>query len=122
MPLFVRSGSIVPLGPNVQYADEQPNAPLDLHIYPGQDGQFTLYDDEGDNYNYEQGHFAMIRVSWDEAAQRVTFHARQGSYPGMPRSREFRIVMGNGPYNRPASEGSSAPSVIYEGREISIDL
>ena len=65
---------------------------------------------------------AMIRLSWDEADRRLTLHARQGSYPGMPGSREFRIVMGDGPYNRPASEALSARTVIYEGREISINL
>ncbi len=122
MPLYIRSGSIVPLGPNVQYADEQPNAPLELRVYPGQAGTFTLYDDEGDNYNYEQGHFAMIRLSWDGATRCLTLHARQGSYPGMPSSREFRIVMGDSPYNQATPEASSARTVLYEGREISINL
>jgi alpha-D-xyloside xylohydrolase len=122
MPLYVRSGSIVPIGPEITYADEQPNAPLDLRIYPGQSGSFTLYDDEGDNYNYEQGHFAMIRLSWNEITRRLTLHDRQGDYPGMPSSRVFRIVMGDGPYNHLPSEASSARTVLYEGREISIDL
>ena len=84
MPLYIRSGSILPIGPVITYADEQPNAPLELHIYPGQDGSFTLYDDEGDNYNYECGSFTMIRLSWDEATRRLTLHDREGSYPGMP--------------------------------------
>ena len=109
MPLYVRSGSIVPFGPEITYADEQPNAPLDLRIYPGQSGSFTLYDDEGDNYNYEQGHFAMIRVSWDEAARRLTLHDRQKCYPGMPSSREFRIVIGGGLYDQLSSEDVIGP-------------
>ena len=117
IPLYVRSGSIVPIGPDMTYADEQPNAPLDLRIYPGQSGSFTLYDDEGDNYNYEQGHFATIRISWDEAARRLTLHERQGSYPGMPVSREFRIVMGDNP-----DKGSPSGTVRYDGREVSLDL
>jgi alpha-D-xyloside xylohydrolase len=122
MPLYVRSGSIVPIGPDKQYADEQIDAPLELRIYPGQSGSFMLYDDEGDNYNYEQGHFAMIRLSWDEAARCLTLHARQGSYSGMPASQEFRIVMGDSPYNGPPSEGSSARTMLYDGREISVEL
>jgi alpha-D-xyloside xylohydrolase len=122
IPLFVRSGSIVPIGPDVTYADEQPNALLELRIYPGQDGSFTLYDDEGDNYHYEQGQFATIRLSWDEAARRLTLHDRQGSYPGMPASREFRIVMGDSPNHQPVPEGMSSRTVLYEGQELRLDL
>jgi alpha-D-xyloside xylohydrolase len=122
LPLYVRSGSIVPIGPEITYADEQPHAPLDLCIYPGQSGSFTLYDDEGDSYNYEQGHYAMIRFSWNEATRRLTLHDRQGSYPGMPGIREFRIVMSNGAYNHLASERKPAQTVLYDGREISLDL
>ncbi len=122
MPLYVRSGSVVPIGPDIAFADEQTNARLDLCIYPGQSGSFTLYDDEGDNYNYEQGHFAMLRLSWDDATRRLTLHDRQGGYPGMPSSREFRIVIGDGPYNHPLSETSSARTIRYEGQEITIDL
>jgi alpha-D-xyloside xylohydrolase len=122
MPLYVRSGSIVPIGPNIQYADEQPNTPLELHIYPGQDGSFTLYDDEGDNYNYEGGQFSKIHLSWEDAARRFTLHDRQGSYPGMPDSGEFRIVIEDGKNRSPSSDGSTPRSVRYEGREISLDF
>ncbi|HEX2905607.1 MAG TPA: TIM-barrel domain-containing protein [Phototrophicaceae bacterium] len=119
LPLYVRSGAIVPVGPDVNYADEQPNAPLELHIYPGQDGRFTLYDDEGDNYNYEQGHFALIRLSWDDKTRQLTLHERQGQYPGMSQTREFRIIVGGSPYSQPASPDRT---VLYEGRAITIDL
>ncbi|MEO8608850.1 MAG: TIM-barrel domain-containing protein [Chloroflexota bacterium] len=122
MPLFVRSGSIVPLGPDITYADEYPNASLDLCVYPGQNGSFTLYDDEGDNYNYEQGHFATIHISWDEASRRITLHDRQGSYPGMPDSREFRIVFGGTEDDQHLLESKGNQIIIYKGREISIDL
>ena len=122
MPLYVRSGSIVPIGPDITYTDERPNAPLELHIYPGQDDSFTLYEDEGDNYNYEQGQFSLIRLSWDDTVRRFTVHERQGSYPGMPASREFRIVMEYDTNTIPLSDGSLTRSVLYEGREIRIDL
>jgi alpha-D-xyloside xylohydrolase len=122
MPLFVRSGSIVPIGPDITYADEQPNAPLEIRIYPGESDSFTLYDDEGDNYNYEQGQFATIRLSWAEAARRLTIHEREGSYPGMPGSREFRIVIADGLHHQSVSDGSSSRIVLYEGRAISLDV
>jgi alpha-D-xyloside xylohydrolase len=122
MPLYVRSGSIVPIGPDIQHTGESTDAPIELHIYPGHDGHFTFYDDEGDNYNYEQGHFAMIRLSWDEAARRLTLHDRQGGYPGIPDSREFRIIMGDKPHKPLLSQTSLVRTVLYEGREITIDL
>jgi alpha-D-xyloside xylohydrolase len=122
IPLYVRSGSILPTGPDITYADERLNAPLDLRIYPGQDGSFTLYDDEGDNYNYEHGHFAMIRLSWDETNRRLTLYERQGDFPGMPVSREFRIVMGDRSHDDLLSETLPARTVLYEGRKIIIDL
>lgn len=115
IPVYVRAGSIVPLGPDIVYADQLPNAPLELHIYPGQDGSFTLYNDEGDNYNYERGHFATIQLSWDEGVQRLTLHERQGSYAGMPTTREFRIVIAR-------QEQASSQTVRYEGHAISIDF
>ena len=122
LPLYMRSGSILPIGPDITYADERPNAPLDLHIYPGQNGSFTLYDDEGDNYNYEQGQFATIRLSWDEAARQLTIYERQGSYRGMPISREFRIVMGDNSYTPLSSQTTFFKTVVYEGREVTIEL
>lgn len=120
MPLYVRSGSILPFGADIQFADEQVTTPLELHIYPGQNGSFTLYDDEGDNYNYEQGHFAVIRLSWHDASRKLTLHEREGSYPGMPATREFRLILADG--LNPVSEASPSKTVRYEGKEISIEL
>lgn len=122
IPLYVRSGSIIPIGPDVTYADEQPNATLELHIYSGQNGNFTLYNDEGDNYNYERGHFAMIRLFWDDTNRRLTLHDRQGSYPGMPGTREFRIIVHEGTDNHSQSEATQSKTLLYDGREISINL
>jgi len=122
IPLYVRSGSIVPIGPDITYVDEQPNATLELRVYAGQSGHFTLYDDEGDNYNYEQGHFATIQLSWDEASRCLTLHERSGSYPGIPVSRVFRIVICDGLSNPLLSEEAMARTVLYEGQEISIEL
>ena len=122
MPLYVRSGSIVPIGPDISYADERPNATLELRIYPGQSGSFTLYEDEGDNYNYEQGHFAMTQLSWDEEKRCLTIHDREGIYPEMSSSREFRIIIVDALQNSLLSELSSVRTVRYEGQEINIEL
>jgi alpha-D-xyloside xylohydrolase len=122
MPLFVRAGSIVPLGPDIQHTGEGSDTSLELHIYPGQDGHFTLYEDEGDGYNYERGLFARIPIEWDDQSRQLIIGSREGSYPGMPVSREFRIVLSNVMNNNPSSEASLSKPVLYEGRETSFYL
>lgn len=92
LPLYVRAGSILPLGPFVQYATEKPADPLELRIYPGADGEFTLYEDEDDNYEYEKGAFALIHFTWEDATQTLKISVRQGSFPGMLRKRTFEIT------------------------------
>jgi len=91
VPLFVRAGSIVPTGPDRQYADEKPDAEIFLKVYPGADGEFTLYEDEGDNYNYEKGAFATITLRWNDADRTLVIGARQGGYEGMPAVRQFIV-------------------------------
>ena len=91
MPLFVREGAIVPVGPEIQYTGEKPDAPLTILVYTGHDGTFTLYEDEGTNYGYEKGALATIPFSYDEAKRELTIGRRAGEFPGMPRSRTFNI-------------------------------
>jgi alpha-D-xyloside xylohydrolase len=93
IPLLVRSGSIIPLGPVVQYASEKPDAPLELRVFPGADASFTLYEDEDDTYDYEKGIHSTIRFDWSDATRQLRIGARQGSYPGMPSRRVFRVVI-----------------------------
>jgi len=92
MPLFIRAGSILPLGPELEWASQKPADPLELRVYRGADGTFTLYEDEGDTYNYEKGQFATIPLSWDDAKQVLTIGDRKGDFPGMLRDRTFRVV------------------------------
>jgi len=92
IPLFVRAGSIVPLGPVVQYATEKPADPIELRIYRGANGSFTLYEDEDDNYDYEIGMFATIPMTWNDATNTLTIGARTGSFPGMLANRTFHVV------------------------------
>lgn len=93
VPMFVRAGSILPLAPVMQYAGERPWDALTLHVYPGADGAFTLYEDAGDGYQYEQGEYATIRFVWDDRRRVLTLEARQGSYPGMLAERTFDVEM-----------------------------
>jgi alpha-D-xyloside xylohydrolase len=91
IPLYVRAGSIVPMGPNIQYATQSID-PLEIRVYKGQDASFTIYEDEGDSYSYEMGAHAQIRLTWNEAAKTLTIGARTGSYTGMPTARTFNVV------------------------------
>ncbi|HEU6447444.1 MAG TPA: glycoside hydrolase family 31 protein [Verrucomicrobiae bacterium] len=92
IPLFVRAGSIIPFGPIVQFAGEKPADPIELRVYRGADGAFTLYEDEGDNYNYEHGAHATIPISWNEKSQMLTIGKREGKFRGMLKDRMFRVV------------------------------
>jgi alpha-D-xyloside xylohydrolase len=93
IPLFVKAGSIIPLGPVVQYATEMPQGPVELRIYTGADAAFNLYEDENDNYNYESGKYAITRIVYSENNKTLTLEERKGQYPGMIKDRLFKIVI-----------------------------
>jgi len=121
MPIYVKAGSILPMGPKIQYATEKPADPIELRVYPGADAEFVLYEDENDNYNYEKGIYALIPVKWDEKNQTLTIGDRKGEFPGMLAKRTFKIVwvrknhgIGIEPERRPDKV------VIYEGKAIQI--
>jgi alpha-D-xyloside xylohydrolase len=92
IPLFVPAGSIVPLGPTRQYSGEKPADPIEIRVYAGVDGEFILYEDEGDNYDYEQGAYATIPFRWDESSQTLVIGDRSGAFSGMLARRTFNIV------------------------------
>ena len=96
VPMFVRAGSIVPLGPEMQYTGEKAWDELELRLYPGADGCFTLYEDEGDGYNYERGVYSTITFSWNDKTRELTIGERQGEYPGMLNNRRFTLVLPEG--------------------------
>jgi len=93
LPVLVRAGSILPLGPVRQYVSEKPADPIELRIYPGRDGAFTLHEDEGDGYGYERGRSARICFEWNDARRELTLGTRQGRFPGMLLKRTFRCVL-----------------------------
>jgi alpha-D-xyloside xylohydrolase len=92
MPLFVKAGSIIPFGPALQYTAQQPADTITLYVYTGSNGQFTLYEDEGVNYNYEKGQYSTISFQYSEANKTLTIGKREGAFPGMLQQRTFRVV------------------------------
>ena len=112
VPMFVRAGSILPLGPEMQWVGEKKWDNLELRIYPGADGIFMLYEDEGDNYNYEKGAYSVIRFSWNDKTHTLTIGDRQGSYPGMLQNRRFAVVLPDG----------RQQVVEYEGKKLDIAM
>jgi alpha-D-xyloside xylohydrolase len=120
MPLFVRAGSIVPLGPVVQYAMEKPAEPIEVRVYPGSNGKFTLYEDEGDGYNYEKTVFATIPFEWDEAQQTFTIGKRTGKFPGMAKERTFHVVFVSASRGTGMSEGPVDAVVHYTGKAVTV--
>lgn len=114
IPLYVKAGSIVPIGPDVQYTTEKKWDNLEIRVYTGANGEFTLYEDEFDNYNYEKGKFSTIKFSWNDKTQKLTIGAREGSYSGMIENRKFNvIVIKNGVVAAPQT-------VSYNGAEVTL--
>jgi alpha-D-xyloside xylohydrolase len=93
MPLYVKAGSIIPFGPELQYTAEKPANPITLYVYGGADGAFTLYEDDGLTYGYERGAFTRIPIQWNDAAKVLTIGKREGSFPGMLAQRTFEVVL-----------------------------
>jgi len=122
IPLFVRAGSIIPMGPFIQYSTEKSD-PVEIRIYPGADGEFTLYEDENDNYNYEKGLYSIITFSWNDSKKVLTISDRKGSFPGMLKKRHFNIV-------RVAKNKGAGMDVIesidkevtYKGKKVKVKL
>jgi alpha-D-xyloside xylohydrolase len=112
LPVFVRSGSILPLGPLVQSSQDVPDAPLELLIYPGQDGEFELYEDDGETYRCEQGEYATLRLRWQDQNRRLVLEERAGAYPAMPLTRRFRVTL----------KGGGTQLISYHGTRLVVDL
>jgi alpha-D-xyloside xylohydrolase len=120
IPIFIPAGSILPMGPDIQFAAEK-NDPIELRIYPGADGSFEIYEDENDNYNYEKGIYSTIKLDWNDAKQELTIGQKKGSYPGMPKTHTFDVVV----VKEKRGAGAEASNIIdktitYSGKRISV--
>ena len=109
-PLYIKAGSILPLGPDVQYANENKFDNLDIVVYPGADATFTLYEDEGDNYNYEKGEYSTIQLKWNDRSKTLTIGKRTGSFKGMLATRTFNVKV----------IGGKETTVTYSGKAINV--
>ena len=112
IPLFVRAGSIVPLGPDVQYSGEKAWNDLTLCLYPGADGEFTLYEDRGDGYDYESGAYTEIEMRWNDSRRTLTINPRRGSYDGMSDRYTFTLRMPDG----------REKTVAYTGKRLTVKM
>ena len=112
LPLFVKAGTILPVGPQVQYATEKKWDDLEIRIYPGADGHFVLYEDENDNYNYEKGAYTEIDFNWNDKTHSLTISERKGAFNSMLQNRKFRIAV----------NGSAATTADYTGKQIKLIL
>jgi len=122
MPLYIKAGSIIPMGPFLQYATEKPADPVELRVYTGSDGSFTLYEDENDNYNYEKGVYSTIPIQWNDSKKTLTIGNRKGSFSRMLLKREFHIVWVN-PGHGVGLEREEKPDKIvsYNGNTVIIN-
>jgi alpha-D-xyloside xylohydrolase len=114
LPLYVRAGSIVPMGPVLQYATEKPEAPYEVRIYPGANATFTLYEDDNETYAYEKGQRATYDLTWNDAERKLTIGARQGTFPGLVAKRQLDIVLCRG------DETPVSKTVTYTGQALDI--
>ncbi len=123
IPLFVRAGSIVPMGPFLQYSTEKPADPIELRIYPGADARFTLYEDENDNYNYEKGIYSTIDFTWNDGKGELTIADRKGEFPGMLKERTIKIVRVGHEHGTGLNIEERPDKVVkYVGKEITVDV
>lgn len=121
IPLYVKAGSIIPTGPDLQSTTEKPADPITIHVFAGADGDFSLYEDDGLDYRYENGAFARIPIHWDDAAKTLTIGERTGTFKGMLKTRTFNVVVNSNtrpvPYN---STQAPDKTTTYAGRELKL--
>ena len=123
IPVYVREGSILPFGPEMQYSDERPADNITLYVYAGSNGAFQLYEDEGTNYNYEKGKFSTIDITYDDSAKTLTFGKRNGDFKGMLKERTFRIVYVTADQPHALDfEPQHVPVVNYKGNQVVVTL
>ncbi|AGA80245.1 family 31 glycosyl hydrolase, alpha-glucosidase [Echinicola vietnamensis DSM 17526] len=123
IPLFVKAGSIIPFGPKIEYTDEKPADEITLYVYAGQNGYFELYEDQGSNYEYEQGQFSIIPLTYDENTKTLTIGAQEGEFEGMLTSRTFHVIYVQ--KDRPTGykpDATTEKAIHYTGQSMALKL
>ena len=122
LPLYVRAGSIVPMGPAVQYATEAPDAPYEIRIYPGGNARFTIYEDDNETYAYERGQRATYELIWNDEARTLNVGARTGAFPGMTRQRQLNLTLMSTENATGAAPSTATKTVTYDGKPLRISF
>lgn len=122
MPLFVRGGSIIPAGGDIQSTAEKSDEPVTIAVYGGKDGEFVLYEDEGTNYNYEKGQFSKIRFDYNDKTNELTISDREGEYPGMDKNRKFNVVKVDAAHAVGNAIRAKGKVVDYNGKSLKVKL
>jgi alpha-D-xyloside xylohydrolase len=123
IPIFVRAGSIIPFGPDVQFTDEKPVDPVRLMIFTGHDVAFIFYEDENTNFNYESGAFSEIQISYEENSKTLTIGKRKGHFSGMLNERTFEVVFVTENHPKAYDPGDPADAVVkYTGEEVKMKM
>lgn len=122
VPLYVKAGSILPFGPEVQYSTEKKWDNLEIRIYPGADGEFVLYEDENDNFNYEKGIYSTIKFKWNDSKKTLTIENRQGNFAGMLKSRKFNVAIASPTQAIGDTSAKPIKTVSYNGKETLVKL
>ena len=124
IPVFVPEGAILPVGPEMEWSDQKKAELIDLYIYAGKDGQFTIYEDEGTNYNYEKGKYATFDIKYNDAQKTLTIGARKGSFDGMLQSRRFNVILVNAKNGQGVNLAKSPKGkmVKYAGKQVVVKL
>ena len=122
IPLLVRQGAIIPMGQVMQYTSEKKDAAWEIRIYPGADASFTVYEDEGDNYNYEEGYHSNFVIKWDDKKNTLSISKREGNYPGMVQCRNLRLVKVDKNTGIGVEESTGGKIVKYEGKHLKIKM
>ena len=124
IPVFVPEGSILPVGPEMEWSDQKKAELIDLYVYAGKDGSYTLYEDEGTNYNYEKGKYAMIDFKYNDAQKTLTIGARKGSFAGMLQKRRFNVILVKAQNNQGVNlaKAPKGKMVKYAGQAVTVKL
>ncbi len=123
MPLYVREGFVIPMGPVMEYATQKPASTIELRVYPAADGHFTLYEDTNNSYHYEKGHYATFTFNGNHAKNELSISAGKGSFPGMLKERAFKIILVGENKATGEKETIKADGTIeYNGSKIEVEL
>ena len=122
MPLFVKGGSILPLGPEIQWTGENPGGDITLFVYEGANGEFNLYEDEGLNYNYEKGEYSNIPITYDDSTSTLKIGERKGQFNGMPVERKFNIVKVGKDNKTGFNREAKGQEVNYNGKAVEVKI